>query len=290
MGTLAALRAACELPVERLHAISADLQAEMRKGLAADGCQLKMLPSHVARLPSGWVASRRRSYPGPHAARAARRRRIERALRADARKPRALIRPVRVRACARSPRRSERGVWYALDLGGTNFRVLRLTLSEAQSTIADVQARAQRSAHSAQALPLTRSASHAQTEEVAIPAALLRGTCAQLFDFIAARVVGFTGSEADGALGFTFSFACAQTALDAGTLLEWTKGFALQDGIGLDVVALLRAALTAAGSRLRVAALVNDTVGTLAAARYADASACVAVILGTGVRWTALTL
>ena len=125
-----------------------------------------------------------------------------------------------------------------------------------------------------------------QSAEVAIPPALLVGTCAELFDFIAARVVAFTGAAAEGALGFTFSFACAQSALDSGALLEWTKGFALRDGVGLDVVALLRAALTQAGSRLRVAALVNDTVGTLAAARYADPAACVAVILGTGApRW-----
>ena len=123
-----------------------------------------------------------------------------------------------------------------------------------------------------------------QSEEVAIPPALLRGTSKALFDFIAERVVAFTGKGAEGALGFTFSFACAQTALDAGTLLGWTKGFALVDGVGEDVVALLRAALAAAGSQLRVAALVNDTVGTLAAARYAEPTACVSVILGTGVR------
>ena len=96
--------------------------------------------------------------------------------------------------------------------------------------------------------------------------------------------MAFTGRDAVGSLGFTFSFACAQTALDAGTLLGWTKGFALQDGVGSDVVALLRAALADAGSRLRVAALVNDTVGTLAAARYADPQACMSVILGTGAR------
>ena len=97
-------------------------------------------------------------------------------------------------------------------------------------------------------------------------------------------MVAFTGRDAVGSLGFTFSFACAQTALDSGTLLGWTKGFALVDGVGSDVVGMLRAALADAGSRLRVAALVNDTVGTLAAARYADPLACVSVILGTGAR------
>jgi len=37
--------------------------------------------------------------------------------------------------------RSERGAWFALDLGGTNFRVLRLTLSDEARSVADVKAR-----------------------------------------------------------------------------------------------------------------------------------------------------
>ena len=37
--------------------------------------------------------------------------------------------------------RSERGAWYALDLGGTNFRVLRLMLSDVAGSIAGVEVR-----------------------------------------------------------------------------------------------------------------------------------------------------
>lgn len=88
-ATLDAARAACELPLERLHAIARDMAHEMRQGLAADGCQLMMLPSHVTSLPDG----------------------------------------------------SERGAWFALDLGGTNFRVLRLTLSDVAGTIAGSEVR-----------------------------------------------------------------------------------------------------------------------------------------------------
>ena len=117
---------------------------------------------------------------------------------------------------------------------------------------------------------------------MAIPAALLRGTVAELFAFIADRVVAFTGADATGALGFTFSFACAQKGLQSGVLLTWTKGFALVDGPGQDVVLLLQNALAHRGSRMRVAVLVNDTVGTLAAAHHSDPAARVAVILGTG--------
>ena len=118
------------------------------------------------------------------------------------------------------------------------------------------------------------------------------------------------GAEAAAAqLGFTFSFPCEQTALAAGKLIAWTKGFSCVDGPGLDVVELLahefRArrvlALSATpcpaprptewrgcraderrGLALEVAALVNDTVGTLAAAAFTDSDAEVGVILGTG--------
>jgi len=207
MAALAACRTACDAPVAVLRAVADDMQSAMRVGLAADGQQLRMLPTFVTRLPSG----------------------------------------------------AERGSWYALDLGGTNFRVLRAQLGEAAGEVTRVE-----------------------SCEVAIPAPLLRGRCAELFAFIAQRVVAFTGPEADGALGFTFSFACAQEGLDSGKLLVWTKGFALLDGPGLDVVHLLRTALYDAGSRMRVAVLANDTVGTLAAAHYADPAARVAVILGTG--------
>lgn len=53
--TLAACRQQCELPVDRLRLVAEDLRAEMRAGLAADGCALKMLPTYVTRLPNGCV-------------------------------------------------------------------------------------------------------------------------------------------------------------------------------------------------------------------------------------------
>ena len=55
--TLDAARAACELPLERLHTIARDMVHEMRQGLAAEGCQLLMLPSHVTSLPDGCGSS-----------------------------------------------------------------------------------------------------------------------------------------------------------------------------------------------------------------------------------------
>ncbi|MQM00098.1 hypothetical protein Taro_032828, partial [Colocasia esculenta] len=51
---------------------------------------------------------------------------------------------------------------------------------------------------------------------------------------------------------------------------------------GRDVVACLNEAVERKGLNMRVIALVNDTVATLAGARYWDDDVMVAVILGTG--------
>ncbi|KAG1354055.1 putative Hexokinase-4, chloroplastic [Cocos nucifera] len=51
---------------------------------------------------------------------------------------------------------------------------------------------------------------------------------------------------------------------------------------GKDVVACLNEAMKRQGMDMRVSALVNDAVGTLAGARYWDDDVMVAVILGTG--------
>ncbi|KAE8729051.1 hypothetical protein F3Y22_tig00004004pilonHSYRG00054 [Hibiscus syriacus] len=51
---------------------------------------------------------------------------------------------------------------------------------------------------------------------------------------------------------------------------------------GKDVVACLNEAMDRKGIDMRVSALVNDTVATLAGARYWEDDVMVAVILGTG--------
>ena len=84
-------------------------------------------------------------------------------------------------------------------------------------------------------------------------------------------------------VGFCFSFPCDQTALDAGKLLKLTKRFQNEGAVGKDPVEMLREALARAGEpSARVAALLNDSVGTLAGGRYSDPAVAVGVILGTG--------
>ncbi|KAM0887676.1 hypothetical protein ACQ4PT_028855 [Festuca glaucescens] len=166
------------------------------------------------------------------------------------------------------PTGNETGLFYALDLGGTNFRVLRVQLGGKDKRVVD-----------------------SESEQVSIPKEIMHGTTEELFDFIAARLSSFVAKEGGNfrlqrgrqrEIGFTFSFPVKQTSIDSGILIKWTKGFAVAGTAGKDVVACLNAAMERQGLEMRVSALVNDTVGTLAGAHYWDEDVMVAVILGTG--------
>lgn len=167
------------------------------------------------------------------------------------------------------PTGEEAGVFYALDLGGTNFRVLRARLGGRRGRVLKQE-----------------------YKEESIPPALMTGTSDQLFDYIASKLAEFVATEGDEfllpeeprrrELGFTFSFPVKQTSIASGTLIHWSKGFKVSGSVGEDIVAVLRAAIARQGLDMRVAALVNDTVGTLAGGRYWNAQVMVAVILGTG--------
>ncbi|CAN6695015.1 unnamed protein product [Malus baccata var. baccata] len=165
------------------------------------------------------------------------------------------------------PDGSEKGTYYALDLGGTNFRVLRVKLGGTRSSTLEHDV-------------------HQQD----IPQNLMTGTSEVLFDFIASSVKEFVERETDDSklsldrreLGFMFSFPVKQTSVSSGTLLKWTKGFAIEDMIGKEVAGCLEKAMTKKGLNMSVAALVNDSVGTLSLGHYHDADTVAAVIIGTG--------
>ncbi|XVE94571.1 hypothetical protein REPUB_Repub02eG0020200 [Reevesia pubescens] len=141
------------------------------------------------------------------------------------------------------PTGNEKGLFCALDLGGTNFRVLRVQLGGKDERLIATE-----------------------FEQVSIPQELMFAISEELFDFIASVLANFAQKEGGKfhlppgrkrEIGFTFSFPVKQTSIDSGILLKWTKLFA-------------------------VSGTVNDTVGTLAGARYWDDDVMVAVILGTG--------
>ncbi|XP_006661182.1 hexokinase-1-like [Oryza brachyantha] len=167
------------------------------------------------------------------------------------------------------PDGGEEGSFYALDLGGTNFRVLRVRLAGKEARVAERVAR-----------------------EVPIPPRLMSGgdaTSERLFGFVASALAEFVadeGHDADGErqreLGFTFSFPVRQTSIASGTLIRWTKAFSVDDAVGEDVVAALQTAMSKHNLHMRMSALINDTVGTLAAGSYYDDDVVAAVILGTG--------
>ncbi|KAL2535898.1 Hexokinase-3 [Forsythia ovata] len=166
------------------------------------------------------------------------------------------------------PSGSEEGTYYSLDLGGTNFRILRVQLGGQRSAIIG---------HDVDRQP--------------IPQHLMTGTSEELFDFIASSLKDFVEREENVSehsqserreLGFTFSFPVKQTSSSSGILIKWTKGFVIEDMVGSDVSECLQQAISRKGLDMRVNALINDTVGTLALGHYHDEDTVAAVIIGTG--------
>uniref|UniRef100_A0ACD5VPR9 Uncharacterized protein n=1 Tax=Avena sativa TaxID=4498 RepID=A0ACD5VPR9_AVESA len=166
------------------------------------------------------------------------------------------------------PTGREEGLFYGLDLGGTNFRVLRVKLGGNDKRIVNRESR-----------------------EVAIPTHLMSGSSTELFGFIASELATFVADEDKGnsfangnkrELGFTFSFPVRQHSISLGTLVKWTKAFCIEDAVGEDVVGKLQTAMEKQGLDIHVAALINDAVGTLAGARYYDEDVIAGVIFGTG--------
>ncbi|WCJ36850.1 Hexokinase [Euphorbia peplus] len=168
----------------------------------------------------------------------------------------------------RLPTGGEIGTYYALDLGSVNIRILRVQLGGRRSSIMSKDVELQ-----------------------PIPGNLMTSTSEDLFDFIGSTVKQFIEKEENGSefasdrsreLGFTFSFPVKQTSINSGTLIKWTKGLLIEDMVGREVVECLQAGLLRNGLEMKVAVLVNDTVGTLALEHYHDADTVAAVIIGTG--------
>ncbi len=163
------------------------------------------------------------------------------------------------------PNNNERGQYLALDLGGTNFRVLLVEFKQDKADIVDCERRA-------------------------IPAELRYGAGDLLFDFIAEHVVSFAiKHQLVGvriALGFTFSFPLQQHGLAEAHLVTWTKSFNCSGVVGFDVVRLLKAALKRKMHKsipyVDVVAIINDTTGTLIAGAVQNRNCMIGLIVGTG--------
>jgi len=140
-----------------------------------------------------------------------------------------------------------------------------------------------------------------QQSKVAVPRSLMEAkTSHELFHFLAQQIELFLKEhhrdhfeqhkhKADETdffdLGFTFSFPVNQLGINKGKLMRWTKGFDIHEAIGQDVCHLLQKEIDSLKLPVRVAALVNDTVGTLMARSYTSPGktrTLIGAIFGTG--------
>ncbi|XP_073955563.1 hexokinase A isoform X3 [Choristoneura fumiferana] len=159
------------------------------------------------------------------------------------------------------PNGKERGKFLALDLGGTNFRVLIINLRENHFDM--------------------------QSKIYAIPQHIMTGTGIALFDHIAECLANFMMEhnvyEERLALGFTFSFPLKQVGLTKGILERWTKGFSCSGVVGTDVVQGLKDAIARRGDvQIDICAILNDTTGTLMSCAWKNHNCKIGLIVGTG--------
>ncbi|EGV66103.1 hexokinase [Yamadazyma tenuis] len=162
-----------------------------------------------------------------------------------------------------TPTGKETGDYLAIDLGGTNLRVVLVRLA-GDCTFDTTQSK------------------------FALPESFRTGSADQLFDFIADSLAKFVeeqypeGCSEPLPLGFTFSYPCSQSKINSGILQRWTKGFDIDNVEGHDVVPMLQASIKKVGVPIDVVALINDTTGTLVASMYTDPEAKMGLIFGTG--------
>ncbi|KAE8297136.1 Hexokinase-1 [Larimichthys crocea] len=162
------------------------------------------------------------------------------------------------------PDGSEKGDFIALDLGGSNFRILRVKVSHEKKQTVQMESKIYDT-----------------------PEDIIHGSGTRLFDHVAECLGDFMEKQniKDKKLpvGFTFSFPCQQTKLDEATLLTWTKRFKASGVEGMDVVKLLNKAIKKRGDYdADIMAVVNDTVGTMMTCGFDDQRCEVGIIIGTG--------
>ena len=122
-----------------------------------------------------------------------------------------------------TPDGTEDGDFFALDLGGTNFRVLSVRIHNQEVRMSN------------KTYPISQ--------------ALMTGTAEDLFGYIAECLAVFAKEQLGekltkiSSIGFTFSFPVNQTSLVSGKLIDWTKGYDVSGVVGQDIVQLLHTAI-----------------------------------------------
>ena len=179
------------------------------------------------------------------------------------------------------PTGKEKGVFLALDLGGTTFRVLMVYL---------------RGANKKPKIIIERYNLRTSQKEKkrGIDYDYTRGSKDELFAALVRYIKRFlTKHEKFIArykhkkpypLGFTFSFSVTMKDIDRVVVNKMSKEFNITDLSNQDVVQCLREALNKAGidNLVKVVSLNNDTVGALVAKGYHDPECDIGGIVGTG--------
>uniref|UniRef100_A0A672IKM3 Hexokinase-2 n=1 Tax=Salarias fasciatus TaxID=181472 RepID=A0A672IKM3_SALFA len=163
-----------------------------------------------------------------------------------------------------TPDGTEQGEFLALDLGGSNFRVLLVKV-----------------------LGNGKQKVEMENQIYEIPENIMRGCGSELFDHVADCLADFLEKlgikDRKLPLGFTFSFPCLQTKLDESVLISWTKAFRSSGVEGKDVVGLLRESIKKRGDfDVDILAVINDTVGTMMTCGFDDHHCEIGLIVGTG--------
>lgn len=159
------------------------------------------------------------------------------------------------------PSKDGNSTYVALDLGGTNFRVLLINIVDDNIDM--------------------------DSQIYSVPQSIMRGQGQDLFDLIAECMSDFIHRKGFQNqkiyCGFTFSFPVDQTSIKSASLIQWTKGFCAEGVEGQDVVAMLEKALSDRGDiDCEILAVLNDTVGTMMSCAFEDQSTEIGLIAGTG--------
>lgn len=157
----------------------------------------------------------------------------------------------------------EKGVYYAIDFGGSNVRMCRVTLKG------------------------NKQETQLEMDKYSIPEQIKIGNIELITAFIAEKLMDFikkheTNLSQQIHLGFTFSFPLDQKSANKGLVLKWNKGFDYEDSIGSDIVELLQISFKKLKLNIKINAVINDTVGTLLSSAYTKPNTLAGVILGTG--------
>ncbi|KAL9461168.1 hypothetical protein AB3S75_004213 [Citrus x aurantiifolia] len=165
------------------------------------------------------------------------------------------------------PNGEEKGLYYGINLRATDFLILCARLGGKNEPISDLH-----------------------REEISIPSDVMCGTSQELFDYIAGEFAKFVNAHPDNGndtsakekkLGYTWSHSVDQVTPLSPSAIKW-KNFAANDTVEETLVTNINQALAKHDLNMRVYALVDDTIGSLAGGRFYNRDCVAAVTLGTG--------